>query len=131
MTGHLNKILYVEDETQIQFITKFALERLGGFTVAAFVSGPEALAAAVEFGPDLALLDVRMPGMNGPDTLAALRQVPGLDTLPAIFTTADVTPADVENYRALGALDVISKPYDPEELPDRLRQIWSGADGSG
>jgi len=125
MPHPLDKILYVEDETQIQFITKFALERLGGFSVAAFGSGGDALVAAVEFKPDLALLDVRMPDLNGPDTLVALRQLPGLEDLPAVFMTADVTPADLEGYRRLGALDAISKPYEPEELPERLRAIWA------
>jgi two-component system, OmpR family, response regulator len=121
----LEKVLYVEDEKKVQFITKFALERLGGFTVYAGNSGTEALTVAPDFMPDLALLDVRMPGMTGPETFVALRQLPGLEQLPAVFMTADVSPDDIAHYQSLGALGAISKPCEPEDLPDLLRDFWS------
>ena len=127
MTPPLNKILYAEDERRIQFVTKMALERIGGFTVAICASGAETLRVAPEFQPDLFLLDVRMPGMSGPEVLEALRQLPGLEKTPSVFMTANVMKEDIERYKEMGVLDVIAKPFEPTELPDRLRHLWSRA----
>ena len=129
MTATLTRILYAEDEPRIQFVTKMALERIGGFTVATCSSGPEALAIAPEFDPDLVLIDVRMPGMSGPETLEELRRLPKLANIPVVFMTANVMKEDVERYRAMGAAEVIAKPFEPTELPDRLREIWSRSGG--
>ena len=127
MTSALTKILYCEDEPRIQFVTKMALERIGGFTVAICGSGDETLKVAPDFKPDLVLLDVRMPGMSGPETFEALRQVPGLEMTPVVFMTANVMKEDIERYREMGVADVIAKPFEPTELPGRLRDIWSRA----
>src|SRR5262249_45625600 len=95
----LSRILLVEDDPDIQKIAKMALEASGGYSVRVWGPGPEALAAiagstedaaAGEFSPDLVLLDVMMPGMDGPATLAALRRIPGAERLPAVFMTARV-----------------------------------------
>lgn len=123
--SELSKILYVEDEPDIQAVTKLALEEIGGFTLEVCGNGDEALAKAVEFAPDLLLLDVMMPGMDGPTTLKALREIPELSATPAIFMTAKVQPHEVEEYKALGAIDVIAKPFDPMTLSDNLRNIWN------
>ena len=72
MSDTLKKILYVEDEADIQKIAKLALETVGGFEVMICGSGAEALEKAPDFAPDILLLDVMMPGMDGPDTLTAL-----------------------------------------------------------
>ena len=125
MTPPLRKILYAEDEPKIQFVTKMALERIGGFTVAICGSGTETLKLAPEFKPDLVLMDVRMPGMNGPELFEALRQLPGFEKTPVVFMTANVMKEDVERYQEMGVLEVIAKPFEPTELPDRLRDIWS------
>jgi two-component system OmpR family response regulator len=122
--SELNRILYVEDEPDIQAVTKLALEEIGGFTLEVCGNGDEALAKAVEFAPDLLLLDVMMPGMDGPTTLKALREIPQLTETPAIFMTAKVQPHEVEEYKALGAIDVIAKPFDPMTLSENLRDIW-------
>ncbi len=66
-----------------------------------------------------------MPGMDGPTTLGKLRQLPGLTDTPVIFMTAKVQPHEVEQYKALGALDVIAKPFDPMQLSDQIRAIWA------
>jgi CheY-like chemotaxis protein len=122
--AELNKILYVEDEPDIQAVTRLALEEIGGFRLEVCSNGDEALARAVEFAPDLLLLDVMMPGMDGPTTLKALRDIPELANTPAIFMTAKVQPHEVEEYKALGAIDVIAKPFDPMTLSENLRNIW-------
>ncbi|MDQ1080578.1 response regulator [Pseudoroseomonas cervicalis] len=124
----LSRILYVEDDADVRHLASFALKAVGGFTVEACASGEEALARAEGFAPQLLLLDVMMPGMDGPTTLERLRTLPGLATTPAIFMTAKVQPQEVARYRALGSLDVISKPFDPMTLPAALREIWARRD---
>lgn len=121
----LRKILYVEDEPDIQEITRLALELAGGFEVEVCNSGEEALHVAPEYGPDLILLDVMMPHMDGPTTFRALRKDPRMEQVPIIFMTAKVQAHEIAQYMELGALDVISKPIDPMALPDTVRTIWS------
>lgn len=125
----LNRILYVEDEADIQAVARIALEAIGGFTVKTCDSGNEALAAAPEFMPDLVLLDVMMPGMDGPSTLKALRDIPALASTPVIFMTAKVQPNEIAAYKTLGALDVIPKPFDPMTLASTIRQMWEKGHG--
>lgn len=125
----LKRVLYAEDEPDIQAVAKLALEMLGGFQVQVCANGAEALAAARDFTPDLILLDVIMPGMDGPSTLERLRADPGTAAIPVIFLTAKVQPAEVVHYQSLGALDVIAKPFDPMTLAAQVRQIWSSAHG--
>ena len=120
----LQRILCVEDEPDIQAIARMALERVGGFQVHVCASGEQALREAPDFAPDMILLDVMMPGMDGPGTLAALRALPGLAAVPVAFMTAKVQPHEVAHYKSLGALDVIAKPFDPMALAAQVRQIW-------
>jgi len=120
----LNKILYVEDEPDIQTVTLMALETIGGFTVKACSSGQEAIEAAPAFEPDLVILDVMMPGMDGPTTMEALRKLPVTADVAMIFMTAKVQSHEVERYRAMGAVDVVAKPFDPISLADQVRAIW-------
>jgi CheY-like chemotaxis protein len=87
-------------------------------------SGAEAVAKAAAFAPDLVVLDVMMPGMDGPGTLAALRALPALARTPVVFMTAKVQPAEIAHFRSLGALEVIAKPFDPMRLADTIREIW-------
>jgi CheY-like chemotaxis protein len=125
----LNRIMYVEDEPDIQAVAKLALEAVGGFDVLVCSSGEEALASVTSFAPDLILLDVMMPGMDGPSTLGALRELPAIRATPVIFMTAKVQPAEIAQYRALGALDVIAKPFDPMTLSQSISDIWKRAHG--
>ncbi len=120
----LKRILLVEDEPDIQVISKLALEAVGGFTVEICNSGREALAKAPTFQPDLILLDVMMPGMDGPNTLKALREIEQLAATPIIFMTARVQPHEVIQYKELGALEVIAKPFDPMALSSNIVAIW-------
>jgi two-component system, OmpR family, response regulator len=127
MAGELKRILYVDDEPDIRAVAKMALENVGGFTVLLCASGAEALQRAVEFAPDLILLDVMMPEMDGPATLAALRRLPALATTPVLFFTAKVQAGEVEQFKKLGALDVVPKPFKPMQLSQTLRDIWERA----
>lgn len=121
----LNRILMVEDEPDIQTVARLALETVGGFTVETCDSGEQALTTAPAFAPDLILLDVMMPGMDGPTTLKALRRVPELAEVPIVFMTAKVQPQEVESFMGLGAEAVIAKPFDPMTLADQVRDIWN------
>jgi len=120
----LQRILYVEDEPDIQAVAKLALEMVGGFQVKICSSGAEAVRDAAQFAPDMILLDVMMPEMDGPATLKALRQQPQLAEVPVAFMTAKVQASEVAHYKSLGARDVIAKPFDPMTLADRVRSIW-------
>ena len=119
----LNRILYVEDEPDIREVAKLALETVGGFTIQACSSGQEALDSITGFKPDLILLDVMMPGMDGPATLEALRKLPEAADIPVVFMTAKVQPQEVNAYLEMGALNVIPKPFDPMALSDQVRAI--------
>jgi CheY-like chemotaxis protein len=118
----LRRILYVEDEPDVQLIARFALERVGGFELRVCSSGDEALLAVDDFAPDLLLLDVMMPRMDGPATLAALRRKPQTATTPAVFMTAKTQD---ERLRQADVADVIVKPFEPMTLPDTVRAIWA------
>jgi CheY-like chemotaxis protein len=124
MAASLTRILYVEDEQDIRTVAKMALELVGKFTVRDCGTGAEALAAFPDFRPDMLLLDVMMPGMDGPTTLQKLRELPGAANVPAIFMTAKVQPQEVESLKQAGALQVIAKPFDPMTLSDTIREIW-------
>jgi two-component system, OmpR family, response regulator len=123
MSG-LQRVLYVEDEPDIRAVARLALEVVGGLTVRTCSSGEEALREAPAFAPELILLDVMMPGMDGPGTLQALRALPVLADVPVVFMTAKVQPQEVAAYIALGALGVIAKPFDPMALAQQVRELW-------
>ena len=122
--SELKRILYVEDDPDIQMVARMALEVVGGFTLNTCSSGREAVQAAAGFAPDLILLDVMMPDMDGPATLAALRALPATSTIPVIFMTAKVQAAEVSHYKSLGAAGVIAKPFDPMALPQQVHTLW-------
>ncbi len=124
MNKTLKKILYVEDEADIQKIARLALESVGGLEVMICGSGAEALEKAPAFAPDILLLDVMMPGMDGPATLVELMKIETLKDTPSVFLTAKAMPAEIERYRDLGALGVIPKPFDPMTLADTVKKIW-------
>ena len=121
----LQRILLVEDEPDIQRVADVALKAVGGFTVEICGSGEVALEVAVSFKPDLLLLDVMMPGMDGPETLQALRDIPQLANIPAIFMTAKVQPDKVVELKTYGVLDVIAKPFAAMTLAEQIREIWN------
>ncbi len=117
----LKRIIYVEDELDIQVVARIALENVGGFVVQICSSGQEALDSIVAFAPDLILLDVMMPGMDGPSTLKALRELPQVAEIPAIFMTAKVQTDEVAALKKLGAIEVIAKPFDPMKLAQQIK----------
>ena len=125
MIPKLQRILYVEDQLDIQMVATMAMVNYGGFDVKACSSGAEAIEAAATYKPDLFLLDVMMPGMDGPATLKHLQAMPETAQTPAIFFTARTEPADIAKYLAAGAIDLIPKPFDPMTLAGTIRAIWA------
>ncbi len=123
--NQLNCIMLVEDDPDIQIVAKLALETVGGFRVEICENGNQALAQMMSLRPDLILLDVMMPGMDGPTTLAKLREIKEAKDIPVIFMTAKVQQQELEEYQNLGALGVIAKPFDPMKLADQVREVWS------
>ncbi|MFT5852304.1 MAG: two-component system OmpR family response regulator [Colwellia sp.] len=120
----LERILYAEDDSDIQQIAIIALETVGGFTVKICNDGLEALAAIENFAPQLLLLDVMMPNMDGPKALAKIREIHSYNKTPVIFMTARVQQAEVKKYLDMGAIGVIAKPFDPMTLADQIQEIW-------
>lgn len=127
----LIRILYVEDEPDIRLVTTMALEKVAKFTLKSCSSGAEALAAAADFAPQLLILDVMMPALDGPATLAKLRELPATADTPAIFLTAKSQAHEIRRYLDLGAIEVIVKPYEPMTLGTRVREIWARYHGQG
>jgi two-component system, OmpR family, response regulator len=121
----LTRILLIEDDPDVQAVARLSLETVGGFSVQICSSGGEAIQVGPAFDPDLILLDVMMPGMDGPSTLKALRAIPRTAATPVVFMTAKVQPHEIAYYKTLGALDVIPKPFDPLTLPTTIRSIWA------
>jgi DNA-binding response OmpR family regulator len=113
----------VDDDPDIRRLAALALERVGGFRVSLAASGEEALELAACVTPDLVLLDVSMPGTDGPATLAAFRACPATQRVPVVFFTALANDDEVMRLRALGAIGVIAKPFDVADLPLRVRDM--------
>lgn len=126
----LNKVLYVEDDPDIREIATLALEDVGGLTLKTCESGERALQEVDGFKPQIILLDVMMPNMDGPETLTAMREQ-GLvdDSILILFMTAKVHPEELARYKTLGVSHVISKPFDPMTLADDVRAFWDEFNG--
>lgn len=123
-TSTLSKILYAEDEPDIQSIAQMSLEMMGGYTVKVCNNGQEAADEAEDFAPDLILLDVMMPFMDGPTALQEIRKIPSLVNTPVIFMTAKIQHDELESYKKMGAIDVIAKPFDPMTLSETIQNLW-------
>lgn len=123
-TIELNRIMCVDDNLDILTITKFTLEAMGGFSVMTCESAQEALEKVDTFDPDLFVLDVMMPEIDGPTRFQKLRDLPKWESTPIMFMTAKCQDHEVAKLMELGSIGVIPKPFDPVELPTRLIQIW-------
>lgn len=123
----MRRILVVDDSPLIREVARVGLETVGGFRVATAESGREALHAAVAEPPDAILLDVVMPEMDGPATLARLRQQPRTHDVPVILVTAKDQPQDRERLGTLEVAGVIAKPFDAAKLSAHVSDIlgWS------
>jgi CheY-like chemotaxis protein len=119
------RILYVDDEDDIREVATMALELDSDFAVRTCASGAEALPVAAEWLPNLILLDVMMPHMDGPTTLARLRENEATADIPVVFITARTQANEVEQFLAMGARGVLAKPFDPMTLGTAVRAYLS------
>ncbi len=115
------RVLHVDDEPDIRQVVEISLGNDPTFAVRSCASGGEAIATTAKWLPDLILLDAMMPGMDGPTTLARLRQCPQTAKVPVIFITAKAQASELDRFLALGAAGVISKPFDPMTLAALIR----------
>ena len=125
MSKALKSILYVEDDLHVRTTATLVMQVIGKFDVRECGSGREALLAARDFQPDLILLDMLMPELDGVNTLAMLRRMPRLAEVPALFVTGLTSEADVARYMQAGAIGVIPKPVMPMRLSGQLQSLWS------
>ena len=128
-SAQLGRICCVEDEPDVCFILELVLGQMGGLIVETYANGAEALEKAPMFNPDLIILDVLMPGIDGIETFKRMRQIPMLATTPVILMTARVMPYESVAYRSLDVAAIIAKPFDPLSLPDQIRAAWQTANG--
>ena len=122
----LKTILYVDDEPDIREVVQMSLSLVEGLDVQVCESGERALQLLPQLKPDLVLLDVMMPGMDGPSTLQKMRTLPALAKIPVVFMTAKAMPQEVARFRELGAVSVIAKPFDPIQLGNQVIAVWEG-----
>lgn len=119
----IRKVLLVDDEDDIRTIGYLSLSRVGGWLTVLASSGVEAVTKAASEKPDLILLDVQMPGLDGPTTFSRLRSHEATAHMPIIFMTAKIQKQEVTRYLELGAIGVIGKPFDPLTLPTEIQRL--------
>jgi two-component system OmpR family response regulator len=130
MLNHdLHSVLYVDDDPDICTVVEATLRAIGDLDVRTAESGERAIDLASEEQPDLILMDVMMPGLDGPSTLKLMRDRGSLADIPVIFLTAKVMPTEVSEFLSLGAIGVIGKPFDPTKLCGDIRQLWGQVEG--
>ncbi|CAA9288490.1 MAG: hypothetical protein AVDCRST_MAG61-129 [uncultured Friedmanniella sp.] len=117
------RVLVVDDDEMLREVAKVSLEMVGGWEVLTAASGVEAQRLAVLERPDAMLLDVMMPGMDGPSTVRALRKDPMTRDIPVIFLTAKVSGDGQSDWDHLGLSGVIPKPFDPMILPAEMARL--------
>jgi two-component system OmpR family response regulator len=120
----LNTLLYVDDEPDIREIVEMALGLVDNLVIRTCASGEQALWIIPSLSPDLVLLDVMMPAMDGPTALSRMRANAALAAIPVVFVTAKALPHEVAHFRELGAAGVIAKPFDPMKLGQEVVKIW-------
>ncbi len=122
----IERVLIVDDDEDVRQVCEIAARRLGKWDVLLAASGEEALVQARREKPDVILLDVMMPRLDGPTTLGRLREDPATSGIPVIFLTAKAQRHEVESFLALGASGVILKPFDVMTFADDVRRIVAG-----
>lgn len=124
MTEKLTKILYVEDDEDIAQIAMMIMEEFGSFEVKHCLSGSEALKILPKFLPQLVIMDMMMPVMDGLQTFDNMKKIEVIKNIPVIFLTAKMQKKEQQSYLDAGAIGVITKPFDPEKLCDSINEIW-------
>lgn len=125
MANALQHIMCIDDEEDILEIIRLCLEDLGQLKASCFTDVERALSAATSLKPDLILLDVMMPRINGPEAIHMFRQQQATAKTPIVLMTARVQPNEIVEYKLNGANGVIAKPFDPITLLPSINEIWN------
>ncbi len=126
ITGVGLKVLIIDDEEDTRSIASMSLSLLGGLDVLEAETGDEGISKAAQERPDVILLDMMMPVMDGSQTLEALQKNEGTKDIPVIFLTAKAMSSEIERLKRMGAIGVLTKPFDPTILANQVRQILEG-----
>ena len=117
------RVLIIDDEDSIREVAKICLELVGGWDVSTCGSGLEGLVIAIDQQPDAILLDVMMPGMDGPQTFKRLQEEAATKSIPVILLTGRENPSEDEEFNSLGVRGIISKPFDPLTLSSDVSKV--------
>ncbi|POZ62261.1 response regulator [Chromobacterium alticapitis] len=124
------KLMFIDDDPDIRSIFDFAFDQEADMEVRLFASSLDALSAAAAAPPDIILLDVMMPEMDGPNAFKRLKAIPALARTPIVFITAKAQKHEIEKLEQLGAAGVIEKPFQAMELPSRIRALLKRTSGA-
>lgn len=121
----LKKILYAEDEPDVQTIVELTVQTMSNYAIKICDNGKNLLESVEEYNPDLILLDVMMPQMDGPTTFKNLQENPKTKNIPVIFMTAKAQVHEIETFKQTGIVGIITKPFDPISLCSEIERIWN------
>jgi CheY-like chemotaxis protein len=123
------QVLIIDDEYDIRAVAQLTLKTVGGWEVSSASSGNEGLAKAAEQQPDVILLDVMMPEIDGIETFHALQANPATQSIPVILMTAKVQAAEQRRFAELNVAGIITKPFKAMKLPEEIAKIlgWGEA----
>ena len=119
----IKRLLVVDDDPNIRKLAAMSLKKVGGFDVVTAESGQEALDIAATYQPDVIVLDVMMPGLDGKQTLMRLKSMPGLRAVPVVLLTAKLAGNEIDELLSMGAKGAIIKPFDPLQLPEEIVRL--------
>jgi CheY-like chemotaxis protein len=125
--NRIRSVLYVDDDPDICHVVRASLSVIATMDVHVANSGSAAVPMALQVRPDLVLMDVMMPGLDGPATLKLMRQNAAIAGIPVIFLTAKVLASEIADFLRLGAIGVIGKPFDPLSLGEEVLGLWNKA----
>lgn len=123
---HLKTLLYIDDDANLRALVEMSLTTIGNYSVKACASGAEALSLLQHYAPDMILLDMMMPDMDGFETLSRIRACKTGENIPVIFITGESdSELLVDTFKQTGVIAVISKPFNPMHLVTQIRNIWN------
>ena len=115
-------VVIIDDEIDIRVVLRMALETVGGMEVVEFEAAADALAYLKRTRPSIILLDYMMPEMDGPATLRKIREMPECAGVPVVFLTARAQTHELAEYKTMGVAGTITKPFDPMQLADQIKE---------
>ena len=122
--SNLKRVLYAEDEPDVQTVVELTVLSMSNYDIKICNNGKELVDCVEDYSPDLIMLDVMMPLMDGPTTFKALQENSFTKNIPVIFMTAMAQTHEVEKFKSYGAIGIITKPFDPVSLCSEIQKIW-------